>query len=105
MRETTIRLIVRWIHIICSIPIVGYIYSPFEVIPDYDLDLMTPGQTLAQTTARIFNALDPVLGAEVFDFAIVQGDTTTTMAGAMCASGALHILQRCCAIVRNVAAP
>jgi hypothetical protein len=30
-----IRLIVRWIHIVCAIPIVGYIYSPFEVIPDY----------------------------------------------------------------------
>jgi len=30
-----IRLIVRWIHIICAIPIVGYAYSPFEVIPDY----------------------------------------------------------------------
>jgi hypothetical protein len=29
------RLIVRWIHIICAIPIVGYIYSPFDVIPDY----------------------------------------------------------------------
>ena len=35
MRETTIRLIVRWIHIICAIPITGYIYSPFEVLPDY----------------------------------------------------------------------
>ena len=35
MRESTVRLIVRWIHIICAIPIVGYIYSPFEVIPSY----------------------------------------------------------------------
>ena len=31
----TQRTICRWIHIILSIPIVGYIYSPFEVIPDY----------------------------------------------------------------------
>ncbi len=30
-----IRLIVRWIHIVCAIPIVGYIYSPFDAIPDY----------------------------------------------------------------------
>jgi hypothetical protein len=29
------RLIVRWIHIICAIPIMGYIYSPFAVLPDY----------------------------------------------------------------------
>ena len=57
----------------------------FEVTPDYDLDLMTPGQTLAQLTARIFTALDPVLAAEPLDFAIVQGDTTTTMAAALCA--------------------
>ena len=29
------RLIVRWVHIICASPIVGYIYSPFDVLPDY----------------------------------------------------------------------
>ena len=29
------RIIIRWIHIICSIPIIGYIYSPFDAIPDY----------------------------------------------------------------------
>jgi hypothetical protein len=30
-----LRVIFRWIHIICAIPITGYIYSPFEVLPDY----------------------------------------------------------------------
>ena len=35
MRESTVRLIVRWIHIICAIPITGYLYSPFAVLPDY----------------------------------------------------------------------
>jgi hypothetical protein len=35
MKEATKRTIVRWIHIICSIPIIGYIYSPFEEIPNY----------------------------------------------------------------------
>jgi hypothetical protein len=29
------RSIVRWIHIILSVPIIGYIYSPFEEIPNY----------------------------------------------------------------------
>ena len=29
------RTIFRWIHIIISIPILGYIYSPFEKLPDY----------------------------------------------------------------------
>jgi hypothetical protein len=35
MKETTQRSIVRWIHIVFSIPILGYIYSPFEEIPKY----------------------------------------------------------------------
>ena len=35
MKEATQRSIVRWIHIVFSIPILGYIYSPFEEIPKY----------------------------------------------------------------------
>ena len=35
MKEVTQRMIVRWIHIVLAIPIIGYIYSPFEVLPDY----------------------------------------------------------------------
>jgi thiosulfate reductase cytochrome b subunit len=35
IREATKRSIVRWIHLILGIPILGYIYSPFEVIPNY----------------------------------------------------------------------
>jgi hypothetical protein len=35
MKETTKRSIVRWMHIVFSIPILGYIYSPFEEIPKY----------------------------------------------------------------------
>jgi hypothetical protein len=30
-----IRVIVRWVHVICAIPILGYIYSPFDALPDY----------------------------------------------------------------------
>ena len=33
--SATQRLIVRWIHILFAIPILGYIYSPFEEIPNY----------------------------------------------------------------------
>lgn len=29
------RIVFRWIHILCAIPIIGYIYSPFDVIPSY----------------------------------------------------------------------
>jgi hypothetical protein len=31
----TERVILRWIHIVLAIPIVGYIYSPFQNLPDY----------------------------------------------------------------------
>ena len=35
MITVTKRSILRWIHIIFSVPIFGYVYSPFEAIPDY----------------------------------------------------------------------
>ena len=35
MKLPTQRTIFRWIHLIVSIPILGYIYSPFEKLPDY----------------------------------------------------------------------
>lgn len=57
----------------------------FAIQPDYDLNLMQPGQTLPGLTARILTALEPVFAAERPDLAVVQGDTTTTMAGALAA--------------------
>jgi thiosulfate reductase cytochrome b subunit len=35
MKDATKRSIIRWIHIVFAIPILGYIYSPFEKIPNY----------------------------------------------------------------------
>lgn len=35
MKEATKRTIVRWIHIVFAIPILGYIYSPFDQLPQY----------------------------------------------------------------------
>ena len=35
IRSGTKRSILRWIHIVFTIPILGYIYSPFEKLPDY----------------------------------------------------------------------
>ncbi len=37
MKDTTKRSIVRWTHLVLAIPIIGYIYSPFDKIPDYAL--------------------------------------------------------------------
>ena len=35
MKESTKRAIVRWIHIILAVPIIGYIYSPFDLVHFY----------------------------------------------------------------------
>ncbi|NAY91229.1 UDP-N-acetylglucosamine 2-epimerase (non-hydrolyzing) [Muricauda sp. JGD-17] len=51
----------------------------FEIIPDYDLDLMKPGQNLYGLTATIITSLQPVLESYKPDFVYVHGDTTTTM--------------------------
>ena len=57
----------------------------FGVAPDYDLDVMVPGQTLNGLAAKVLDRLDPVLVAEQPDAVLVQGDTTTAMAGALAA--------------------
>ena len=57
----------------------------FGVKPDHDLDIMLPGQTLSQSTARIIAALEPVMQREKPDVVLVQGDTTTTLCGALSA--------------------
>lgn len=57
----------------------------FEIKPDYDLDLMKPGQNLYGLTAAIITGLQPVLEHFNPDYVYVHGDTTTTM-GASIAS-------------------
>jgi UDP-N-acetylglucosamine 2-epimerase (non-hydrolysing) len=59
------------------------VLAAFSVTPDYDLDLMEPGQTLAGLTAHVLSAIEPILEAEHPDLVVVQGDTTTTLAGAV----------------------
>lgn len=57
----------------------------FDVKPDIDLALMRPNQTLAGLTARAITALDEYLGRQKPDIVMVQGDTTTVLAGALAA--------------------
>ena len=59
------------------------VLNVFDVQPDYDLGIMAPGQTLFQSTARIVSGLEPVLERERPDMVLVQGDTTTTLCGAL----------------------
>ena len=55
----------------------------FEIKPDYDLDLMKPGQNLYGLTAIIIESLKPILEEFNPDYVFVHGDTTTTMAGSI----------------------
>ncbi len=55
----------------------------FQIVPDIDLDLMRPDQSLAALTARIFTDLDPALASFNPDWVLVQGDTVTVMAAAL----------------------
>ena len=57
----------------------------FGVVPDMDLALMQPNQSLAGLTARAMTALDDYLTREKPDVVMVQGDTTTVLCGALAA--------------------
>ena len=57
----------------------------FEITPDYDLDIMRQGQTLADITTRALNGLEKVIKDVNPDIVLVHGDTTTTFAGALAA--------------------
>ena len=57
----------------------------FAIRLDHDLKVMQPNQTLSSLSARVLIALDPVLLEEKPDIVLVQGDTTTALAGALAA--------------------
>lgn len=59
------------------------VLSVFKIVPDIDLNLMRPDQSLADLTAGILTHLDPVLKSEKPDWVLVQGDTTTVMTTAL----------------------
>jgi len=52
----------------------------FGITPDYDLNLMTSGQSLSGLASLVFEKMDPVIAEEKPDWVLVQGDTTTVMA-------------------------
>lgn len=61
------------------------VLSFFDIVPDYDLDLMKPNQNLYSLTADIITGLKPVLEDFSPDFVFVHGDTSTTMAASIAA--------------------
>lgn len=57
----------------------------FEVVPDYNLDIMQDKQTLFDITTNIISKIKPVLEEVRPDIILVHGDTTTTFVTALCA--------------------
>lgn len=55
----------------------------FEIIPDYDLNLMKPNQNLYTLTSDIITGLKPILEDFQPDYVYVHGDTTTTMSASI----------------------
>ena len=61
------------------------VMSLFEITPEYDLNLMKPGQTLSDVTSGILKGMESVLDDFKPDVVLVHGDTATTFATALAA--------------------
>jgi UDP-N-acetylglucosamine 2-epimerase (non-hydrolysing) len=59
------------------------VLNVFDITPDYDLDIMKPGQDLYDITCNVLQGMKPVLQNEQPDIVLVHGDTTTTMTAAL----------------------
>lgn len=57
----------------------------FGIAPDYDLDLMRPGQDMTDITASVLQGLRPILKDFQPDILLVHGDTTTTLSASLAA--------------------
>ncbi len=61
------------------------VLNTFDIVPDYDLNIMTQNQSLSDIYTRALQGLDIVIKDVNPDIVLVHGDTTTTLAGAMSA--------------------
>src|SRR2546430_781126 len=61
------------------------VLSQFQIVPDVDLDLMRPNQTLAELTGGVLEKVARCLAADRPDLVVVQGDTTTAFTSALAA--------------------
>lgn len=57
----------------------------FDIVPDYDLNIMKPGQTLYDVTTNILLGLKPILEEFTPDIVLVHGDTSTTLSASLAA--------------------
>lgn len=61
------------------------VLETFDIVPDYDLNIMKQGQTLTDITIRALKGLEEVIKEVKPNIVLVHGDTTTTFAGALAA--------------------
>ena len=92
MAPVVLELLRRPAHFDVKVAVTGQhrqmldqVLSAFEIVPDFDLNIMTQGQTLVQVTTRSLDGLDPILAAKKPDWVLAQGDTTTTFVAALAA--------------------
>ena len=57
----------------------------FDITPDFDLDLMRPGQTLTQLTCNILQGMEGMFSKYEPDWVLVHGDTSTTLGASLAA--------------------
>jgi UDP-N-acetylglucosamine 2-epimerase (non-hydrolysing) len=57
----------------------------FNIVPDYDLNIMKHGQSLSELTSNILNGLEAVLADAQPDIVLVHGDTSTTFSSSLAA--------------------
>jgi UDP-N-acetylglucosamine 2-epimerase (non-hydrolysing) len=79
-------------HIISKVCVTGQhrelldqVLQVFDIVPNYDLDVMEHNQSPTQVTAAVLSRLEAILTAETPDWVLIQGDTTTTAAAALAA--------------------
>lgn len=61
------------------------VLNVFNIVPDYDLNIMKQGQTLSDITINALKGLEEIINKEKPNIVLVHGDTTTTFAGALAA--------------------
>ena len=61
------------------------VLKTFNIVPDYDLDIMKQGQSLSDITSRVLLGLESIIKDVKPNIVLVHGDTTTTFAGALAA--------------------
>jgi UDP-N-acetylglucosamine 2-epimerase (non-hydrolysing) len=77
------------VSVTCSIgqhrEMLDQVLKVLDFVPDYDLRIMTPGQSLSDVTSRVLLGVDDVIRREKPDRVLVQGDTTSAMAASLSA--------------------